>query len=138
MTLVFVYGSLKRGYRLHHLLQDQKFLGPASTITRYRLFDAGEYPGLVEVSTDNIGQGVSVRGELYRVDDECLRRLDEAEGVDEGLYYRRPICLNHLDAQNLAEAWFFAGSVADLADCGQEWPATEAGGRSFADSSGMF
>ncbi len=126
MTLVFVYGSLKRGYRLHYLLQDQKFIGTASTVARYRLFDAGEYPGLIEIATDDIRQGVSVRGELYRVDDDCLRRLDETEGVDEGLYTRRRIHLNQAEAQNFAEAWFFAGSVADLPDCGAEWPAAKA------------
>lgn len=120
MHLIFVYGSLKRGYRLHDLLCDQTFMGRASTECCYRLFDLGEYPGLVD-SVD----GVSVNGEVYQVADHCLVRLDRAEGVDEGLYERRPIrllqCPASVRPSDTVEAWFYRRSVSGLRDCGQEW-----------------
>jgi gamma-glutamylcyclotransferase (GGCT)/AIG2-like uncharacterized protein YtfP len=116
MRQIFVYGSLKRGYRLHHLLQGQPFLGTASTCPLYRLHDLGEYPGLVASAS-----GVSVRGEVYEVDDGCLQQLDAAEGVDEGLYVRGPVQLTGLFADRTIHAWFYGGSVHGCQDCGTEW-----------------
>ena len=48
LHLIFVYGSLKRGYALHHLLASQQFHGIAVTQPLYRLFDLGSYPGLID------------------------------------------------------------------------------------------
>ncbi|MFM7923584.1 MAG: gamma-glutamylcyclotransferase [Planctomycetaceae bacterium] len=114
-AIVFVYGSLKRGRALHHLLQSARFLGTASTSPLYRLFDLGHYPGLVEWPA-----GLSIAGELYEVDSHCLSRLDDAEGVAEGYYARRDIQL--LSPAPAAQAWFWLGAVKDCPDCGSCWP----------------
>ena len=116
-SLIFVYGSLKRGYGLHHLLEGQAFRGPATTCPLYRIFDLGSYPGLVDWP-----EGLVVQGELYVVDAECLKRLDEAEGVDEGLYARRVIKLQPPFDVVEAFAWFWLNKVAGLRDCGTSWP----------------
>ena len=116
-SLIFVYGSLKRGYGLHHLLAGQAFRGPATTFPLYRIFDLGSYPGLVDWP-----EGLAVQGELYQVDSECLKRLDEAEGVDEGLYARRVIMLQPPYDRVEASAWFWLNKVAGLRDCGTSWP----------------
>ena len=116
--LIFVYGSLKRGYALHHLLNSQTLCGSAVTKPLYRLFDLGTYPGIVEWPN-----GLSVQGEVYKVDDECLRRLDEAEGVAEGCYARRPIQLEPPFDHFFIHAWFWLRSVRGLKDCGPAWPA---------------
>jgi len=114
-AIVFVYGSLKRGRALHHLLQSASFLGTADTRPLYRMFDLGHYPGLVEWPA-----GLSITGELYEVDSDCLARLDEAEGVAEGYYARREIQL--LPPAPAAQAWFWLGTVKDCPDCGNSWP----------------
>ena len=116
-SVVFVYGSLKQGYALHHLLRTAQFLGPARTQPLYRLFDLGSYPGLVEWP-----EGLEIHGELYAVSPETLQRLDEAEGVAAGLYARRPIALHPNNQQLPAEAWFWLDSVAGRRDCGSAWP----------------
>lgn len=120
--LIFVYGSLKRSYALHHLLEDQTPIGPARTEPLYRLFDLGSYPGLVDWP-----EGLSIQGEVYRVTSKCIARLDEAEGVDEGLYARREIqlalpTLNTLQINEPIHAWFWLGRVSNCPDCGTEWP----------------
>jgi gamma-glutamylaminecyclotransferase len=116
-SLIFVYGSLKRGYALHHLLEGQAFRGPATTCPLYRIFDLGSYPGLVDWP-----EGFAVQGELYEVDAECLKRLDEAEGVDEGLYARRVIKLQPPFDIVETVAWFWLNKVGGLRDCGTSWP----------------
>ena len=117
-SLIFVYGSLKRGFSLHHYLADHTFIGTAQTLPLYRLFDCGEYPALVDAATD----GQCVKGEVYRVSKACQLQLDEVEGVDEGLYERREIRLATPYEDASVQAWFYLHPVAGLKDCGQEWP----------------
>lgn len=115
--LVFVYGSLKRGYALHTLLQGQLCLGNAVTEPLYRMFDLGSYPGLVEWP-----EGLAIRGEVYQVNFDCLGRLDETEGVAERLYVRRKISLHSEFRGRDVQAWFWLRAVRGLRDCGAEWP----------------
>ena len=119
---VFVYGSLKRGYELHYLLDGARWLGEAATTPQYRLVDCGEYPGLVRSRVN----GVSVRGELYQVDVECLQSLDEAEGVHLGLYSREHINLTGIDCLEAMStgvwAYFYLLSTENLRECGESWP----------------
>jgi gamma-glutamylcyclotransferase (GGCT)/AIG2-like uncharacterized protein YtfP len=81
---LFVYGSLKRGYRHHAELQGARFVAVARTSAAYRLLDFGSYPGLARGTR-------AVEGELFEVDDAVLERLDEFEGSD---YLRRRIELS--------------------------------------------
>ena len=48
MVRVFLYGTLKRGGCRSHVLKDQRFLGEAMTVPKYRMYDTGSYPALVE------------------------------------------------------------------------------------------
>ena len=89
MQLIFVYGTLKRGGENHHYLAGQTFIGVASTAAGYRLFELGGFPGMIEHAVDRDG----VVGEVWSVDAQCLRRLDELEGVAEGLYQRKRVPL---------------------------------------------
>lgn len=122
MHTIFVYGSLKRGQRLHDVLLGQQFLGLAETLPDYALFDCGEYPALVKVSTN----GDSVKGELYRVEPNCLQNLDLIEGVDQGLYSRQPVNLQSVNTfhkdSHIVWAWYYQHSIEGLRQCGREWP----------------
>lgn len=88
-TLVFVYGTLKRGGNNHGFLADQQFLGEALTPPGFRLIDLGEYPGMVRSSADQSG----VTGEVWSVTPIALAQLDALEGTAEGLYRRELIAL---------------------------------------------
>jgi gamma-glutamylaminecyclotransferase len=114
---IFVYGSLKKGYALHHLLESQIRLADASTRPVYRLFDLGEYPGLIEWP-----DGIEIFGEVYEISLACLQRLDEAEGVEDGLYARRQIQLQAQGDRLPVYAWFWLGSIGGLRNCGSSWP----------------
>ena len=114
---VFVYGSLKKGYALHHLLAAEQFAGFAQTQPLYRIYDLGEYPGLIEGP-----DGLEINGEVYSVSPETLKRLDFAEGVAEGLYARRHILLKPPFEHATIEAWFWLKSVHACRDCGTSWP----------------
>lgn len=119
--LIFVYGTLKRGFCRAHFLTGQLFLGDARTLPQYRMFDCGTYPGLKFVESG----GLSIVGELWSVDDECLAQLDREEGVDERLYARQGIQLVELvpvdGSPELIEAYFYLPSVSEFPDCGECW-----------------
>ncbi|HSI07642.1 MAG: gamma-glutamylcyclotransferase [Rariglobus sp.] len=89
MTRLFVYGTLKRGCKNHHHIAGQTYVGDARSIAGYRLYNLGDYPGMVTDATDTAG----VTGEIWSVDDAAIAHLDDFEGVDEGLYRRELICL---------------------------------------------
>lgn len=116
-TQLFVYGTLKRGCSNHHHLAGQAFLGLARTRPGFRLFDLGGYPGILAHAADRDG----VVGEVWSVDDDALRRLDEFEGVHEGLYRRAPIALQPPYSERAIDAYFPALSVAGRPEVGSEW-----------------
>jgi len=115
-TNIFVYGTLMRGDTRHRALAGQKFLGDATTSPRYRMYNVGTYPALVESP-----EGLAIEGELWNVDEACLARLDDIEGVSEGLYARRAIKLQPPFEASPAEAYFYLESIVGMADCGARW-----------------
>lgn len=87
-TLVFVYGTLMRGFRNHRLLAQGgcHYLGRGETRPQYTLVDLGPFPGLLDVGTTR------VRGEVYEVDAPTLAKLDRLEGHPR-FYERKPVAL---------------------------------------------
>lgn len=75
---LFVYGSLKRGFRHHDQLAGARFIALTRSADGYELVRIGQYPAMVGVR----GAG-RVVGELYAVDAALLRHLDAFEEVPE-------------------------------------------------------
>ena len=77
---VFVYGTLMQGQRAHHMLCGARYAGKCK-LHAHAMFHLGRYPGIVRMD------GETVWGELYYVNQEMLRTMDEYE--EEGSLYRR-------------------------------------------------
>jgi gamma-glutamylcyclotransferase (GGCT)/AIG2-like uncharacterized protein YtfP len=108
--LVFVYGTLKRGGSNHDFMLGQSFRGEARTPPGFRLVDLGQYPGLLPYPDDRDG----VSGEVWCVDHSALTRLDELEGVNEGLYRRECIQLQPPFADETVHTYLYAWSTTGL------------------------
>lgn len=97
-ALIFTYGTLKRGFSNHKLLESliqskhASFVGPASTSSPLALV-CGPYrvPFLLNLSNSLSDEIYPVLGELYSVSPLGLARLDELEGVSKGHYERLPL-----------------------------------------------
>ena len=82
---VFVYGTLKRGFRNHHVIGNEEFVESATTSEAYPLVVSG-LPYLF----NNPGQGHRVKGELYHIESsDSMSRLDSLEGHPR--FYRREL-----------------------------------------------
>ncbi len=116
-TLLFVYGTLKRGCSNHAQLAGQTFVAPARTLPGFRLHDLGGYPGLYARPDDRDGVG----GELWSVDDAALAHLDRFEGVHEGLYRRDLIALQPPHDTLAVHAYFPGLPPEGRPEVGAEW-----------------
>jgi gamma-glutamylcyclotransferase (GGCT)/AIG2-like uncharacterized protein YtfP len=102
MPPVLVYGSLKRGFANHHWLAGAQLLGEAA-MAGLALHDLGPFPMAVPDPT-----AACLHGQLYRVDDTLLSRLDRLEGVPR-LYQRQLWGL-----VGGGEAWVYVGRPAQV------------------------
>ncbi len=116
-TLIFVYGTLKRGFCRAHHLTGQTFLAKAVTRPNYLMYDCGEYPGLVV----DIEDGVSIQGELWSVDEKGVSLLDQVEGVAENWFSRDPVELINPAVNQPVHAYYFQGDVTHLSRSGSNW-----------------
>ena len=113
---LFVYGTLKRGQPRNRFLTGQTFIAPAVTRPLYRMFNLGEYPALVRHA-----DGRAIQGELWDVDDACVRTLDRVEGCDLGFYVRTTVELSAPCDRLSAETYLYLLPVEGFADCGTLW-----------------
>src|SRR5262245_6257639 len=114
MSLVFVYGTLKRGYGNHRLLLDATFVSEGQTIARCRLFDAG-FPVLRRRLNRDGPWNAPVRGEVFEVTAQQLARLDSLEG--EGRMYHRRKKKIRLDSGQTILAFAYIGDAQAFCDC---------------------
>jgi gamma-glutamylaminecyclotransferase len=113
---LFIYGTLKRGQPRHGFLAGQTFIAVARTRPVYRLYHLGDYPGLVKRAN-----GLAIEGELWAIDEACLKRLDQVEGCDIGLYCRSPVELAPPHDGWPTATYLYQKDVAGLPDCGTRW-----------------
>src|SRR4051812_34926181 len=91
--LVFVYGTLRQGglRAMPDIFPDSKFIGQANVSGR--LYDLGPYPGLLLDKPNS-----SVIGEVYEIDDDILKKLDDFEASSN--YWRKQMEVS-LDNQKM-------------------------------------
>ncbi|OLP59754.1 hypothetical protein BJF93_21800 [Xaviernesmea oryzae] len=96
MPLVFIYGTLKKGFPLHEKgLTGARFLGLYRTVEPYPMVIAQDFFG--PMMQDRPGEGRQVEGELYEVQEERLGILDELEDVGDPGSFRSTLLIEPKD-----------------------------------------
>lgn len=105
MHLVFVYGTLKRGFPNHHYMTGAELVSEARTLEAWPLVVGGEWftPYLLPEK----GVGHRVAGELWRVPDEMMPALDRLESTHLPNGYRRVRILVDTEGGARHEAWAY-------------------------------
>lgn len=91
---LFVYGTLRSGGGAAGLLRGCRLVGMGTVAGT--LYDLGDYPALL------LDGGGLVEGEVWSCPAEALDRLDEYEGVPDGLYLRVRVAVEG------TECWTYA------------------------------
>lgn len=86
-VLVFVYGTLKSGYRNAHLNAGVRLVGEFRTRSRLPLLLLGK--GCVPCLVLLPGSGHQVLGEVYEVDEDAIATMDTLERLGEPAGYLR-------------------------------------------------
>ncbi len=96
--LVFVYGTLKRGFpNYHEGLADARFICDCLTVERWPMYIQGRW--FAPAILPEPGLGHRIRGELFDVETHVLQRLDVIEFVGRpGGYHRREILVERSDS----------------------------------------
>jgi gamma-glutamylaminecyclotransferase len=84
---IFVYGTLKEGFRNFHINRGRRIPGEFVTVDALPLYVIGEYgiPWLV----NEPGQGHVVTGQVFEVDADTLAAMDALERIADGDWYQR-------------------------------------------------
>ena len=93
-SLVFVYGSLKRGFSNFGILNGATFKGAHTTGVNYTMYSLGGFPGVVARGD------TSIQGEVFEVDEAHMKALDRLEGVPS--FYTR-----HIIQTSFGPAWMY-------------------------------
>jgi len=94
---VFVYGTLKKGFRNAFYLQDARFLGEFSTDPVYSMYNFGTYPAVSELGK------TAIEGEVYEISRAQLEQIDRLEWCPE--FYQRVMIQTRF-----GEAWMYVVS----------------------------
>jgi gamma-glutamylaminecyclotransferase len=86
-TPVFVYGTLKQGFRNAHVNTGVRVPGEFVSVEPYPLYVIG--PSQLPWLVCSPGQGEPVVGQLYEVSPEGLQRMDALERITEPDWYAR-------------------------------------------------
>ncbi|KAF0299909.1 putative gamma-glutamylcyclotransferase [Amphibalanus amphitrite] len=112
-TQVFVYGTLKRGEPNHGWMMKTgpgqgcaELLGSARTCRPFPLLVAGPYN--IPYCLDRPGEGHRIFGEVYRVDADKMKRLDELEAYPKHYNRRQEDVIISDDPEDTpVKAWIY-------------------------------
>jgi gamma-glutamylcyclotransferase (GGCT)/AIG2-like uncharacterized protein YtfP len=99
-TVVFVYGTLKRGLRNHCFLEGAAYLGRGRTCGRFALHPGPGYP-----FASRTLRLYPLEGEVYEVDSLILEKLDRLE--EHPREYRREMLAVELEQGQIVQAWTY-------------------------------
>jgi len=102
---VFVYGTLKRGFSSHDLLEDSSFICETRTKEEFAMVDLNLFPGVIK--NKKISR---IQGEVYDLDTNTLKQIDMYEGK---WYSREKV---ELEAGFTAQMYFLIKNPFDLQD----------------------
>jgi len=112
-TKIFVYGTLRQNFANHRLLATSKFLGFAKTESKYVMHCMGAIPFVSK------SQAISqILGEVYEVDNETLKAIDQLEGCIPSItnpkefdsnswYTRSEVAVEFLDFGQFDQVWLY-------------------------------
>jgi len=102
-SIIFVYGSLKRGFQNQAFLEHAEFIGNAFTEEKYVMVKGPNFPFLLKQHSEFECKPIS--GELYKIDKKTLSSVDILEG--NGFLYNREKTVVRACYGETFDAWIY-------------------------------
>jgi gamma-glutamylcyclotransferase (GGCT)/AIG2-like uncharacterized protein YtfP len=105
---LFVYGSLRRGFPNHFLLEKSIYMGTYSTVDKYYMIGqvSKSFPYVVAEAEFEGQPSTHIIGELYDIDADVLKDLDDLEGHPD-FYTRRLVRATDELGNNIYSAYVY-------------------------------
>lgn len=120
-TILFIYGTLKKGFPNYHILSEfilsgeVSLLSPSATTTTPYPLVIGPLSVPFLLPLPSAAGSHLVSGELISVSPRALSALDDFEGVSVGHYERRPVVVKVENGEEMeVEAYFAHRSYAEV------------------------
>ncbi|NPA54299.1 MAG: gamma-glutamylcyclotransferase [Aquificae bacterium] len=103
--IVFVYGTLKKGFCNHYYLRKARFLGSGRTKEKYKM-TVSDIPFVSKKEKISY-----IYGGIYEIDEETLKNLDILE--EHPSFYKREKIKVLLNNKKEIEAWIYFNEVLE-------------------------
>lgn len=121
-TILFIYGTLKKGFPNYHIFSDFILSGDVSLLSPSIATTTTPYPLIIGplavpflLPLPSVAGSNFISGELISVSPRALSALDDLEGVSVGHYERRPVAVKTKDGVDMeVEAYFAHRSYAEV------------------------
>lgn len=106
-VFVFTYGTLKRDFHNHFYIENDEFIGTASTKEAvYSMVQLGSHAIVGRCCPGVKLNGSSfISGEVYAVNKTRIPSLDQLE--EEGTRYKKQLIPLTMDCSSVSEAWIY-------------------------------
>jgi len=104
---IFVYGILRKNFKNHHFLEKSEFIGEFITLEKLYMitYEKMHFPYVLEDLELDIPK-VNIIGEIYRVNKEILRKIDNLE-IHPEIYKRKKYKFVNPNNNEIYEAWIY-------------------------------
>jgi len=122
MKKIFVYGTLKKEYHNHSMIEKETFIsrGLLSKENRFKMVSMGSFPAIIPTALANEAQ--DIEGEIWEISDQTFKSVDTLEGFPT-FYWRDQFNINtnereHYlnEQQHLCWVWFLQHKKAKNMD----------------------
>lgn len=104
MNKLFVYGTLMEGYLANMMLETSTFIASGITEQPFIMKTNGVFPMVTETGNDGRYAG-NVMGEVYEVNDDVLKIIDEYENVPT-LFTRKEVTISTCKNESIT-GWMY-------------------------------
>ena len=94
--LLFVYGSLRKGFPNHYLVEDSPYIGEFTTVEKYLMVGtkSKSFPYILYEKYAIADQATKIIGEVYDISEDTLKKIDQLEGHPD-TYLRLRVCITN-------------------------------------------
>ena len=104
MKKIFVYGTLKKDYHNHSMIEKETFIsrGLLSKENRFKMVNMGSFPAIIPAQAN---EAQDIEGEIWEVSDQTFKSVDFLEGFPK-FYWRDQFNIDAEDRRHLCWVWY--------------------------------